>query len=140
MASPMPMHGSSAKGVAMRRVLSIAAVLTLGVGLFVAPPAFAGYGAIAWDKATGRYGWSRNQTTQQKADALAISGCGAGGCKVVLRPTGAAPCAALATTADGKNAGGATRKKQADARLAAVAGCQKLNKGECVIRISECGK
>jgi hypothetical protein len=140
MASAMPMHGSRSREIAMRPLLSIAALLTLGAGLFCAPPAFAGYGAIAWDKATGRYGWSRNQTTQQKADELAISGCGAGGCKVVLRPSSATPCAALATTADGKNAGGAARKTQADARLAALANCQKLKKGECTVRTSECGK
>jgi hypothetical protein len=54
--------------------------------------------------------------------------------------TGATLCGALATTADGKTAGGASRKNLADARLAALANCKKADKGECVIRIGECSK
>jgi serine/threonine-protein kinase len=123
----------------MRRVLLTAVIIASGAVLLPAP-AFAGSGAVAWDKATGKYGWSRNQSTQQKADELAISQCGASGCKVVVRMSGATLCAALATTQDGKNAGAASRKTQDDARLAALANCQKLDKGECIIRISECGK
>jgi len=124
----------------MRRVPLTAFALAVGAALLTALPALAGSGAIAWDKSTGKYGWSRNQTTQQKADELAISGCGATGCKVVLRMTGTNLCAALATTRDSKNAAGASRKTQAEARLAALGNCQKLNKGECAIRVSECTK
>lgn len=122
-----------------RALLTTVMLLAFGAAALPAPPA-AAYGAIAWDKETGRYGWSRNQTTPQKAAELAISGCGATGCKVVIRMTSAALCGALATTQDGKTAGGAARKNVADARLAALANCQKANKGECVIRIGECSK
>jgi uncharacterized protein DUF4189 len=125
----------------MRRAMSTtAAILVLVAAATAAPPAYAGYGAIAWDKATGRYGWGLNQATAQKAGELALAGCAATGCKVVLRMTGATLCGALAATRDRKNAGGATRKTQADARLAALANCQKLNKGECLILISKCSK
>jgi Domain of unknown function (DUF4189) len=123
-----------------RALLTTAAIFAFAAVLAAAPPAFAGYGAIAWDKETGKYGWSRNQATAEKAAELAISGCGATGCKVVIRMTTAALCGALATTGDGKNAGGASRKTQDEARLAALANCKKANKGECVIRIAECGK
>jgi Domain of unknown function (DUF4189) len=99
----------------------------------------ANYGALAWDKETGRYGWSRNQATPQNAADLAISGCGATGCRVVIRMTSAAPCGASATTRDGKTAGGASRQRQDDAAFAALANCQREKKGECVIRVSECG-
>jgi hypothetical protein len=125
----------------MRRVLlSTAAMLGFGMVALSAAPALAGYGAIAWDKATGRYGWSRNQATAQKAGELAINGCGATGCKVVIRMTDGEPCGALATTRDGKTAGGASRKKEDEARLVALANCRKNNSGECVIRISKCTK
>jgi hypothetical protein len=125
----------------MRRPpLTAAAFLAFAAVVFAAPPAFAGYGAIAWDKETGRYGWSKNQAAAQKAAELAISGCGATGCKVVIRLTSPEPCGALATTRDGKTAGGASRKTQDEARLAALANCRKNNKGECVVRISECSK
>jgi Domain of unknown function (DUF4189) len=126
---------------ASMRLVPLTAVALLAFAAAALPtrPA-AAYGAIAWDKATGRYGWSKDQTTAEKAAELAISGCGATGCKVVIRMTSATPCGALATTQDGKTAGGAARKDVAGARLAALANCKKANKGECIIRIGECGK
>lgn len=124
----------------MRIALSTAAaLLALAAAAFPARPA-AAYGAIAWDKATGRWGLSKDQTTTEKASEHAVSDCGATGCKVVIRMSGSTLCGALATTADGKTAGGAARKNLADARLAALGYCKKANKGECVIRISECSK
>jgi Domain of unknown function (DUF4189) len=125
-----------------RALLTAAVLLALGAAVLPARPAAAGssYGAVAWDKETGKYGWSRNQATAQKAEELAISGCGATGCKVVIRISNPTLCGALATTSDGKNAGGASRKTQDEARIAALASCKKTNKGECVIRIAECGK
>jgi Domain of unknown function (DUF4189) len=136
----MPRRRCKSEHTSMRlALLTAAAVLAFAAPALSVPPA-AAYGAIAWDKATGRYGWSRNQATQQKADELAISGCGATGCKVVIRMTSAAPCGALATNEDGKSAGGASRKNLADARLLALDYCRKATKGECVIRIGECSK
>jgi hypothetical protein len=120
--------------------LTALVLLAFAAAVLPARPAAAAYGAIAWDKATGRYGWSKDQTTTDKAGALALSGCGATGCKVVIQMKSSAPCGALATTQDGKTAGGAARKNLADARLAALANCKKANKGECIIRIGECSK
>jgi len=52
--------------------------------LLSATPAFAaGGGAIAWDRDTGKYGASWNQSTPKQATEAAISQCGASGCKVV---------------------------------------------------------
>jgi Domain of unknown function (DUF4189) len=124
-----------------RAMLTAAALFTFAAATVTAAlPAFAAYGAIAWDKQSGRYGWSKNQANQQKADELAVSGCGASGCKVVIRMTNAALCGALAMTQDGKTAGGASRKTQDAARIEALANCQKNNKGECMVRISVCSK
>ena len=81
----------------MRRIpLTAALVLAFGLALLAAAPAFAGYGAIAWDKETGKHGWSWNQSTQRRADEIALSQCGGSGCKIVTR-IGSGRCGALAT-------------------------------------------
>jgi hypothetical protein len=110
----------------------------LALLLFAAAPAFAGYGAIAWDQDTGKRGWAWNEKTQQLADKAALSACGASGCKVVIR-TAAGRCGALATSQDGKQAGAAGRKTRDAARLEALKRCPK-DAGECVIRVSDCNK
>ena len=124
----------------MRRTIVIAAIL-LGLGWIMvgARPALAQYGAIAWDKNTGKYGASWNQPTSQKAAEVALGECGASGCKVVIR-TRQATCAALATTEDGKYAGGASRRDRDAARVAALTNCHKGKAGECTVRVTDCNK
>jgi hypothetical protein len=51
------------------------------------------YGAIAWDRMTGRSGWSWSQATAERASELALSQCGDSGCKVVLQ-SGPGQCTA----------------------------------------------
>src|SRR6516162_6687334 len=104
-----------------------------------APAALGAYGAIAWDRETGRRGWSWNQHTQSRADEVALSECGATGCKVIMR-TGRRECAALATNEAGKYVGAASRKDRDAARLAALVNCEKGNAGECTVRITDCNK
>jgi hypothetical protein len=122
-----------------RATLAAAALLGLGSVQLAAVPALAEYGAIAWDKETGKVGSSWNETTAQRAAEKARSECGATGCKVVIRP-GRRECAALATTENGKYAGGAARKDRDSARLAALANCKKGNAGECTVRVTDCNK
>jgi serine/threonine-protein kinase len=123
----------------MRRLWTVIALLAFGSALLPVRSAFAGYGAIAWDAGSGQRGWSWNQPTAKKAAEIALSECGASGCKIVIH-TDAGRCAALATTQDGKAAGGAARGTKDEARLAALAGCQKRNAGECIVRVSDCNK
>lgn len=124
----------------MRRRMWIAlGLLAVGGALLPALPALAGYGAIAWDKTSGKSGWVWNQPTAQKAAEGALSQCGAGGCKVIIR-THSGQCAALATIDGGKAAGAAARKTQDAARLAALNSCQIRKAGDCVIRVSDCNK
>jgi Domain of unknown function (DUF4189) len=124
----------------MRRTIWIAvALLAFGYTLLPALPAFAGYGAIAWDRSTGKYGASWNQATGKRAEEVALGECGASGCKVITR-VGPARCGALATTEDGKHAGAAWRKDRESARLAAVKNCDKDNAGECIVRATDCNK
>jgi hypothetical protein len=119
------------------------ATLTALLGLVSVPltavPAVAQYGAIAWDKETGKQGWSWNQQTQARADEVALSACGTTGCKVIMR-TGRRECAALASNEAGKYVGAASRKDRDAARLAALANCKKGNAGECTVRVTDCNK
>ena len=122
-----------------RAILTAVALLALGSVQLIAVPALAQYGAIAWDKETGKYGASWNKATAQSAAEAALSDCGATGCKVIIR-TRPATCAALATNENGKYAGGASRKDRDAARLAALANCKKGNAGECTVRVTDCNK
>ena len=123
----------------MRRLWIVIALLAFGYTLLPAMPAAAGYGAIAWDKSTGKYGASWNKATAQDADEAALSDCGASGCKVIIR-TRRAMCAALATNESGKYAGGASRRDREAARLAALKDCEKGKAGECTVRVTDCNK
>jgi hypothetical protein len=140
MASPMPRCGSQSEKTSMRgALLTATAMLPLWTAVLPAAPALAGYGAIAWDKAAGRSGWSWNQSTADKAKEVALSHCGSSGCKVVME-SAAKQCFALATTQDRKHIGAARRNSQDDARVAALANCRKDQAGECFLRFSECNK
>jgi hypothetical protein len=122
-----------------RKVWTALAVLALLCTWLPALPAFAGFGAIAWDAASGKSGWVWNEPTPQKAAAGAIRQCGISSCKVVIH-TDAKQCAALATTKDGKAAGGAARPTKDAARLAALTQCQKRKAGDCILQTSDCNK
>jgi len=125
----------------MRRSTLIAVVLPAFVAtLLAAPPARAAeYGAIAWDKQTGKSGWSWNQPTQKQADEKALAECGTSGCKVIIR-AGSAMCGALASTDAGKFIGASSRKDRDAARLASLKQCEKGKAGECVVRFTDCNK
>jgi Domain of unknown function (DUF4189) len=116
-----------------------ALILAVASVILSATPALAAYGAIAWERGTGRQGWSWDQSTPQKAAELAISACGASGCKVIIH-TGAGQCAALAATANGKFIGASARKTEPAARVAALTDCQKGKAGDCVVKVSHCNK
>jgi len=124
----------------MGRLLWIViALLAFGYTLWPSVPAFAAYGAIAWDRGTGKYGVSWDQPTPKRAEEVALGECGSTGCKIVGR-VGPAMCGALATTENGKQAGAAWRKDREAARLDALKSCAKAKAGECVVRASDCNK
>ena len=124
----------------MGRLLWIViALLAFGYTLWPSVPAFAAYGAIAWDRGTGKYSVSWNQPTPKRAEEVALGECGSTGCKIVGR-VGPAMCGALATTENGKQAGAAWRKDREAARLDALKSCAKAKAGECVVRASDCNK
>jgi hypothetical protein len=114
------------------------AALVLAVG---AAPAFAAFGAFAYNGATGKYGASWNQASEKQADETALKGCASEKCKIVFR-TGAGQCGAIAATEDGKAWGGARRPKREEAEKAALANCEKRPgaAGRCKVKTAECNK
>jgi hypothetical protein len=116
-----------------------AAVLTLGMVLSVSLPAYADFGAIAYDSASGKRGWSIREPTPQRADQAAVGACGAGDCKVVIH---LAPhrCGAVAGIEGKKIIGAAARSTRDAARSAALADCQKRASADCVIQFSDCNR
>jgi hypothetical protein len=121
----------------MRR-MTIAAgfcVVAMATG---AGPALAGYGALAHDDSTGKYGLSSNEETQSKADDVALKECGSEKCKFVLRTT-PHECGAIAT-GEGTAWGGGKNPQRATAELAAMQNCQKHTKGQCKVRSTGCNR
>ena len=116
-----------------------AAIFAALVMLAAAAPAFAKFGAFAYDEKTGKYGFSWNEDSQEKADQAAMKGCPSEQCKVVFR-TATHECGAIAATEDGKIWGGAKRPRRDAAELAAMQNCQKRTKGQCKIRGAECNR
>ncbi len=82
------------------------ALLSVGLTALVSP-AFAGYGAVAYDQNTGKYGASWDQPTASKADEEALRQCASPDCRVhPVEPKG---CGALALSDKDKAWGGADR-------------------------------
>ena len=123
----------------MRRATTIAAVLCAVVTAAAAGPAFAGYGAVAFDEKSAKYGFGWNEDTQKRADELAMQGCGGESCKVVFRVP-PKQCGALATGEKGTAWGGNVDRNRDTAKLRALENCQKRTSGKCVMRGSDCNK
>jgi hypothetical protein len=129
--------GINSVPVATSLAASLAALVLIGGTV----PAFASFGAFAYDEATGKYGASWNQASQKEADDAATKGCASEKCKVVFR-TNAGQCGAIAATENGKVWGGARRPKRDEAEKAALANCEKRPgaAGKCKVRTADCNK
>ena len=122
----------------MRRVL-LSVGPTAVVALLLAMPAYAGFGAVAYDQNTGKYGASFNQGTQAEAFEQALKECASQDCRVhAVEPKG---CGALAMSDKDQAWGGADRESLAAAKRDAVMHCQTHTKaGTCAVRLSGCNK
>jgi hypothetical protein len=102
-------------------------------------PAFAGYGALAHDEESGKYGLSSNEENQRKADDVAMEKCGTGKCTIVFR-TVPRECGAIAFAEGGTAWGASQRPERVAAELAAVNTCQKRTKSQCKVREAGCNR
>jgi clan AA aspartic protease (TIGR02281 family) len=102
-------------------------------------PAYVGFGAVAVDQTTAKYGFAWNEDTQTHADEAASQACNAEDCKIVFRvPPNR--CGALATAERGNAWGGHVNTMRDTAQLRALENCQKRTSGKCVLRGSECNR
>ncbi|MBV9555351.1 MAG: DUF4189 domain-containing protein [Alphaproteobacteria bacterium] len=124
----------------MRSAALMAALAFTGGLAVAAAPARADFGAIAYDQASGRYGFSWNEGTPQRAGELAKKDCGGDSCRVI--PVAPRLCGALATAEKKEsNAWGVSiRPDKGDAQARAIADCQKHTEGQCKVRGSECNR
>ena len=119
---------------------SVISAIAVGIALSISSPAFAGYGAVAYDQGARKKGFAWDEATQERANEAARRDCGSEACKVRF---GVAPgkCAALATPESGAAWGGAVRKSVDEAKSAAVKNCQKHAKdNKCTVQESKCTK
>jgi Domain of unknown function (DUF4189) len=123
----------------MRRATIIAACISALLVSVAAAPAFAGFGAVAFDEKAAKYGFAWNEDTQKRADEAAIQACNSEACKVVI-PVGPRKCAAFATAEKGSAWGGNVDVARDKAKLRALEGCQKRTSGKCVLRGSDCNR
>lgn len=119
-------------------VLSAFGGLVLAVAVTVAAPAHAAqFGAVAYDKATGRAGLSAHHDSLRAAERAALHECHRHGCRIVLK-FGPQSCAALATARKGRAWGASRRRSQKEARAGALRDCDKHASGTCVVRLAGC--
>jgi hypothetical protein len=124
----------------MQRTSIVAIGLAAVITVFASGgPARAQYGAIAYDSANCAWGDSWNYASQAAASARALADCKGAACKVVA-PIGPNMCAALATTANCKGWGWASRSTRDAASLGAMQECQKYNAGQCTLKVSDCNR
>jgi hypothetical protein len=122
----------------MRRTTMIVGFSVILV--LAAAPAFAGYGALAYDEQSRKYGLSSDEVSQAKADDVAMKECGGGKCKIVFR-TVPRECGAIAIGEGDTTAWGAGKRSQrAAAELDAVNNCQKRTKDQCKVREAACNR
>ncbi len=95
------------------------------------------YGAIAYSKSTGAYGYSGDYPTRAIAEERALSECRArgSGCEVVIWFRNA--CAALATAGNGAR-GWAWAPTRAKAEGSALDYCRKHGGQDCVVLCWSC--
>ena len=128
--------------IAISRHAAVATVAILAT-LASAAPAVAGFGAVAYDQNSGKYGASWDEPTQAKAYELALKQCASAGCRVhPVEPKG---CGALALSGKDKDGhiywGGADRVTLAQAKRDAIEHCQThTTASTCTVRIFGCNK
>ena len=125
----------------MRHASAIVTLLAVLVGIVaIAAPAFAEYGAIAYDDKTCAWGRAWNFPDQAGADARALSECASSSsnCKVIAR-MGVGECGAVAAMEVCSGYGWATRPSISEAQLIALQQCLKANPNQdCRVTTSIC--
>ena len=122
-----------------RAAALVGGIAVLAAAFAAAAPARAGYGAIAYDQLSGKFGASWDRATPAEANELALRDCASPQCRV--HPVEPAGCGALAMSDKDQAWGGADRGSIDDAQRDAVLHCQAhAQTGSCTVRVSGCNK
>jgi hypothetical protein len=121
----------------MRRNGIFASAVLLGLAAGAAP-AFADFGAIAYDEHNCAVGRSWHFNNPERAKSVALGECGHPGCRVVLE-VGPGQCGAIAVTPNCHGYGWAKRPSRGEAEISALNDCRHYTgAGDCTIRTSDC--
>jgi len=123
----------------MRRGSLIVVGFSALLAMLTTAPAFAGYGALAYDEESKKYGLSSDEASQGKADDVATKECASDKCKIIFR-TAPKECGAIAIATEGNGWGASKRPQREAAELAAMTDCQKHTKGQCKVREWGCNR
>jgi hypothetical protein len=116
-----------------------AALAAFLVSLAVAAPAYAGYGAIAYDQYAGNEGFSWNQPNEAQANETALKQCASKDCRVY--PVSPKACGALARSDKDQAWGGAERETLDLAKSDAIGRCKTHTEtGSCAVRVAGCNE
>jgi len=110
----------------MKQAWMIATLTVMLVFLSTVPVFPDNYGAIAYDKNTGRWGYAYNYSSRGEAERVAVSRCGSSGCVAYNWFRNA--CGALAKASDG-SIGWSWGTSRHDAEARAIAQCERSSNG-----------
>jgi hypothetical protein len=94
------------------------------------------FGAIAYSRATGHYGYSSQEASRADAEDVALNHCEGRDCRIKIWFKNS--CAALATSQDGKYTGWAHDLDLDEAKERAVEECRNVGGRRCRVLVSAC--
>src|ERR1700722_6934043 len=124
-------------GRALRYAWGVAAVLGTLAG---AGPAFADFGAVAYDQNNCAWGRSWHLESPRRAADVALAECGHRGCRLVLE-VGSGQCGALAASENCRGYGWGKDFSRRAAEAVAMENCRRFSgPGTCSIRVTDCNR
>ena len=96
------------------------------------------YGAIAYSRRTGHYGYSNRSDSRARAERRALESCEGRDCKIEVWFRNS--CGALATSENGQTTGWAHDTRLRDAKETAVQQCREQGGHRCRIVVSACSR
>jgi hypothetical protein len=122
----------------MSKRIALVCVVTLLLGTAAIARDDDRYGAIAYSKRTGKYGYWRGAETQRGAERHALDACVGRDCRIEVWFRNS--CGALATGEEGEIVGSAHDDRLDEARERAVRNCRNNGGHRCRVVVSACAR
>ena len=98
------------------------------------------YGAIAYGRNSGAYGFSHSWDSEAKAESVAMENCGKHGTDCEVMVWFERKCGAVAARSDSTVAYWGLGNSDGEARSVAMNRCAKDNGSQCEVKVSQCSK